>query len=53
FMAMTFLVFVVYGVVADAFRAWVIESTRIQSALRYGFAAAFAGLSLRLAMSER
>jgi threonine/homoserine/homoserine lactone efflux protein len=52
FMAMTFGVFVVYGFVADAFRKLVIESARVQSWLRYGFAAAFAGLGARLAVSD-
>ena len=52
FMAMTFVVFVVYGFVADAFRKLVIESARVQRWLRYGFAAAFAGLGARLAVSD-
>ena len=45
FMAMTFTVFVAYGVLAHAFRQRVIESARVQRWLRYGFAAAFAGLA--------
>ncbi|HOZ65275.1 MAG TPA: LysE family translocator [Burkholderiaceae bacterium] len=53
FMAMTFLVFVVYGFLAHAFRKAVIESPRVQSWLRCGFAAAFAGLGVNLALSER
>jgi threonine/homoserine/homoserine lactone efflux protein len=53
FMAMTFAVFVVYGVLAHAFRRAVIESPRVQSWLRRGFAAAFAGLGTQLAFSER
>jgi threonine/homoserine/homoserine lactone efflux protein len=53
FMAMTFAVFVVYGMVAHAFRRWVIESAAVQSSLRYGFAAAFAGLGARLALSDK
>ena len=53
FMAMTFAVFVVYGFVAHAFRAAVIESARVQRWLRYSFAAAFAGLGARLAMSDK
>ena len=52
FMAMTFVVFVVYGFVADAFRKLVVESARVQRWLRYGFAAAFAGLGARLAVSD-
>ncbi|PTN31681.1 LysE family translocator [Desulfonatronum sp. SC1] len=53
FMAMTFAVFVVYGLLAHAFRRAVIESPRVQAWLRRGFAAAFAGLGAQLAVSER
>lgn len=53
FMAMTFGVFVVYGVLAHAFRKAVIESPRVQVWLRRGFAGAFAGLGAQLAVSER
>lgn len=53
FMAMTFGVFVVYGLLAHAFRKAVIESPRVQAWLRRGFAAAFAGLGAQLAVSER
>jgi threonine/homoserine/homoserine lactone efflux protein len=53
FMAMTFVVFVVYGFLAHAFRTVVIESPRVQAGLRRGFAAAFAGLGINLAFSER
>jgi len=53
FMAMTFVVFVVYGFLAHAFRTAVIESPRVQDGLRRGFAAAFAGLGINLAFSER
>ena len=53
FMARTFAVFVVYGFVAHAFRAAVIESARVQRWLRYSFAAAFAGLGARLAVSDK
>jgi threonine/homoserine/homoserine lactone efflux protein len=52
FMAMTFVVFVIYGVAAHVFRRLVIESARVQRWLRYGFAAAFAGLGAKLAASE-
>jgi threonine/homoserine/homoserine lactone efflux protein len=52
FMAMTFVVFVIYGFVAHAFRALVIESPRVQGWLRHGFAAAFAGLGARLAATD-
>jgi threonine/homoserine/homoserine lactone efflux protein len=53
FMAMTFAVFVVYGFVAHAFRKLVIQSRRVQRWLRYTFAAAFAALGARLAVSDR
>ena len=53
FMLMTFAVFVVYGFAAHAFRRKVIGSARVQRWLRYGFAAAFAGLGARLAVSDR
>lgn len=53
FMAMTFGVFVIYGLLAHAFRSAVIESPRVQAWLRRGFAAAFAGLGAQLALSER
>ena len=53
FMAMTFAVFVVYGLLANVFRRAVIESPRVQNWLRRSFAAAFAGLGLNLALTQR
>jgi len=53
FMAMTFAIFVVYGVLAHAFRRAVIESPQARSWLRRGFAATFAGLAVNLALTER
>lgn len=53
FMAMTFAVFVVYGVLANGFRKAVVDSTRVQSWLQRGFAATFAALGINLAFSER
>lgn len=53
FMAMTFVVFCGYGLLAHAFRSRVIASQRVQSWLRRSFAAAFAALGIRLACSER
>lgn len=53
FMAMTFAVFVVYGLLANVFRRAVIESPRVQNWLRRCFAAAFAGLGLNLALAQR
>ena len=53
FMAMTLAVFIVYGLLAHAFRRAVIESPRVQNWLRRSFAAAFAGLGINLALAER
>jgi len=53
FMAMTLAVFVAYGLMAHAFRRAVIESPRVQTWLRRGFAVAFASLGAQLALSER
>ena len=53
FMVMTFAVFVVYGFLAHTFRKAVIESPRVQTWLRRGFAAAFVGLGVNLAASEK
>ena len=53
FMAMTFVVFVIYGLLATTFRTVVIESPHVQTWLRRSFAAAFAGLAVNLAFSER
>ncbi len=53
FMVMTFAVFVVYGLLAHAFRTTVIESEPVQALFRRSFAAAFAGLGVHLAFSEK
>ena len=53
FMAITFAVFVAYGLLANMFRRAVIESPRVQNWLRRSFAAAFAGLGLNLAFAQR
>jgi threonine/homoserine/homoserine lactone efflux protein len=53
FMAMTLAVFIVYGLIAHAFRKAVIESPRVQAWLRRGFAAVFVGLGANLALSEK
>jgi len=53
FMALTLVVFVIYGLLATAFRTAVLESPRVQAWLRRSFAAAFAGLAVNLAFSER
>ena len=53
FMAMTFAVFVLYGVFAAAMRSHVISRPRIMAWMRRAFAAAFVGLGAKLAASER
>jgi len=52
FMAMTFVVFVGYGLLAHLFRRAVIESPRVQCWLRRGFAAVLASLGANLALTE-
>lgn len=53
FMLMTFCVFVLYGLLAHAFRQRIMESHRIQTWLRRGFALTFAGLGVQLASSTQ
>lgn len=52
FMVMTFIIFVLYGLMAHTFRARVMESPQVQHWLRYSFASLFAALGTRLALSE-
>jgi len=53
FMLMTFVVFVVYAVLAHRLRTHVIGSRRVQRWMQRGFAAAFAALGINLALSGR
>ena len=53
FMAMTFAVFVVYGVFAASVRSHVVSRPRILAWMRRTFAAAFAALGAKLALAER
>ena len=53
FMAMTFAVFVLYGLFAAAIRAHVIARPAVLAWMRRGFAGAFAALGLKLALTER
>lgn len=53
FMAMTFAVFVGYGLLAHGFRQLVIESPSVQAGLRRGFATAFVLMAAKLAWPER
>lgn len=53
FMAMTLVVFLLYGLLAVQLRAAVIARPRIGDAIRWGFASLFAALGLRLALAQR
>ncbi|MCA0257518.1 MAG: LysE family translocator [Proteobacteria bacterium] len=53
FMLMTFVVFVIYGVFAAAMRSHVISRPSVLTAMRRTFAAAFVGLGIKLALTER
>lgn len=53
FMAMTFVVFAVYGLFAAAMRDHVITRPSVMTWLRRSFAATFVALGARLALSER
>ncbi len=53
FMAMTFAVFVVYGLFAAAVRDHVIARPRVLAWMRRAFAGAFVALGARLALAER
>lgn len=53
FMALTFVIFVAYGVFAAAVRSHVISRPRVMTWMRRTFAAAFVGLGAKLALAER
>jgi threonine/homoserine/homoserine lactone efflux protein len=53
FMAMTFVVFAVYGLFAAAMRDRVLSRPRVLAWMRRTFAAAFVALGARLALAER
>jgi threonine/homoserine/homoserine lactone efflux protein len=53
FMLMTFVVFAIYGLFAAAVRDHVVTRPQVMAWLRRGFAAAFVGLGVKLAASER
>jgi threonine/homoserine/homoserine lactone efflux protein len=53
FMAMTFIIFAVYGVFAAAMRERVISRPAVMAWMRRTFAAAFVMLGARLALTER
>ena len=53
FMAMTFAVFVVYGLFAASVRERIVTRPKAMTWMRRGFAAGFAALGAKLAFSER
>jgi threonine/homoserine/homoserine lactone efflux protein len=53
FMAMTFAVFVLYGLFAASVRDRIVTRPAVMSWLRRGFAGAFAALGAKLALAER
>lgn len=53
FMAMTFLIFAVYGAGAAFIRRYVLSSLPVQAWMRRGFALVFAGLAIKLALMPR
>ena len=53
FMALTFAIFVGYGVAANAVRRRVLSSRRVTRWTQRVFASAFAGFALKLALTER
>ena len=53
FMAMTFVVFCLYGLFAAAVRDHVVGRPRVLAWLRRGFAVAFLGLGAKLALTSR
>ncbi len=53
FMAVTFVVFALYGLGASAVRTYVVQRPRVVTALRRGFAGAYVVLAGRLALQTR
>lgn len=53
FMAMTFLVFAIYGIFAASVRDRILSSAGVLRWMRRGFAAAFVGLGVKLALVQR
>ncbi|MCP3889422.1 MAG: LysE family translocator [Desulfobulbaceae bacterium] len=53
FMAMTLVVFILYGISANGVRRYVVNSPRIITWLQRTFAATFAALGIKLAMTDQ
>jgi threonine/homoserine/homoserine lactone efflux protein len=53
FMAMTLVIFIFYGILAGNVRGYIAHSPRVITRLQRSFAAIFAALAIKLALSER
>jgi threonine/homoserine/homoserine lactone efflux protein len=53
FMAMTLIIFILYGISANGVRRYVINSPRVITRLQRSFAAIFAVLGVKLAMTDQ
>ena len=53
FMAMTFIIFVLYGLSANYVRKYIVNTSRVATWLKKSFAVIFALLGLKLAMTEQ
>jgi len=53
FMALTFIVFILYGVSASGVRRHVVESTKISIWLQHSFAVTFAAFRIWLAVTDQ
>ena len=53
FMAMTFVVFVIYGYFANSVRGWIVNSPRLIRRVQQGCAGLFVALATRLALADR
>ena len=53
FMAMTLVIFILYGISANGFRRYVVNSPRLIVWLQRSFAATFATLGIKLAMTDQ
>jgi threonine/homoserine/homoserine lactone efflux protein len=53
FMAMTLIIFILYGLLANGFRKYVVNSPKLMVWLQRSFAAIFAALGVKLALTEQ
>ena len=52
FMVMTLVIFILYGLLADAVRRYVVDSPKVVKWMQRSFAAVFAALGIKLALTE-